>query len=66
MSPAQYIAAVSCSVMRDLAVLGQCAPGLTAVQVNDQNLSSDNPHFSTQAFVSHANPADTRSLPRWA
>jgi hypothetical protein len=59
---APYNAAVSCSVMKDLAVLGQCAPGLTAVQVNDQNLTSDNPHFSTQAFVSHANPADTRSL----
>ena len=55
-------AVVSCAVMRELAALGQCAPGLTAVQVNDQNLSSDNPRFSMQAFVSSASPAYTGSL----
>jgi hypothetical protein len=59
----QYIGVVSCSVMRQLAVLGQCAPGLTAVQVSDDALiHSDNPHDSTKPFVSHANPAYTGSL----
>ncbi|HEV2258380.1 MAG TPA: FtsX-like permease family protein [Streptosporangiaceae bacterium] len=57
-----YNAVVSCAVIKELAVLGRCAPGLTSVQVNDQNLTSDNPHFSTQAFVSRANPAYTGSL----
>jgi hypothetical protein len=57
-----YFAVVSCSVMRDLAVLGQCAPGAQAVQVNDFDLFSDNPHSSTKAFVSNANPGYTRSL----
>jgi hypothetical protein len=59
----QYVGVVSCQVMRQLTVLGQCAPGLTAVQVNDGSLiRSDNPHDSTQPFVSHANPAYTGSL----
>ncbi|HEY2578990.1 MAG TPA: FtsX-like permease family protein [Streptosporangiaceae bacterium] len=59
----QYIGAVSCSAMRQLAVLGQCAPSLAAVQISDGSLlSSDNPHNSTKAFVSHANPAYTGPL----
>ncbi len=59
----QYIGVVSCSVMRQLTALGQCAPGLAAVQVFDGSLVySDNPHDSTQPFVSHANPAYTGSL----
>ena len=62
MSPGENIAVVSCAVMRDLAVLGQCAPGLTAVQVNDQDLSSDNTHNSTKPFVSSASPAYRGSL----
>ena len=32
----QYLGGVSCQVMRDLAVLGQCGPGVAAVQVQDQ------------------------------
>ena len=45
-------------MLRDLAVLGQCAPGVQAVQVNDDSLVySDNPHDSTEAFVNAANPA---------
>ena len=53
----QYIGVVSCSVLRQLAVLGQCAAGARAVQVNDADLVySDNPHNSTEAFVSPANP----------
>ncbi|MGH3420194.1 MAG: FtsX-like permease family protein, partial [Streptosporangiaceae bacterium] len=59
----QYLGVVSCQVMRDLAVLGQCAPGLQAVQVQDQDLLySDNPHNSTAAFVDASNPAYTGSL----
>ncbi len=39
-----YIAVMSCSVLRDLAVLGQCAPGVQTVQVSDNSLVySDNP-----------------------
>ena len=53
-----YIGVVSCTELRELAVLGQCAPGAQAVQVNDQSLLfSDNPRYTTAAFVSSANPA---------
>ena len=56
----QYIGVISCSVLRQLAVLGQCAAGAQAVQVNDEDLVySDNPRNSTEAFVSPANPAFT-------
>ena len=48
---------VSCSVMRDLAVLGQCAPGLTTVQADDGSLYSDNPIFNTKPFVNSSDPA---------
>ena len=48
---------VSCAVMRDLAVLGQCAPGVAAVQVTDASLFDDNPLFNTKAFVSASDPA---------
>ncbi len=59
----RYIGVVSCSVLRRLALLGQCASGLAAVQVFDGSLVySDNPHDSTKAFVSDANPAYTGSL----
>jgi hypothetical protein len=50
-------AVVSCAVMRDLAVLGQCAPGVAAVQVNDGSMFGDNPLYNTQAFVSASDPA---------
>jgi hypothetical protein len=59
----QYIGVVSCSVLRQLAALGKCAPGLTAVQVADGALVySDNPHNSTKPIASSANPAYTGSL----
>ena len=57
---------VSCSTMRALAVLGQCAPGIAAVQAADDNLLSDNPLFNTKAFVSSSDPAyrgDIATLP---
>jgi hypothetical protein len=59
----QYIGVASCSVIQDLAVLGQCAPSMAAVQVSDRDLVySDNPRNSTSPFVSHANPAYTMPL----
>ncbi|HZZ54361.1 MAG TPA: FtsX-like permease family protein, partial [Trebonia sp.] len=54
--------AVSCAVMRDLAVLGQCAPGLRAVQASDSGLFDDNPMYNTKPFVDSANSAYTGNL----
>src|ERR1700761_5982100 len=54
--------AVSCAVMRELAVLGQCAPGLRAVQASDSGLFDDNPMYNTKPFVDSANPAYTGNL----
>jgi len=53
---------VSCSVMHDLAVLGQCAPGRTAVQTDDTSLFDDNPMYNTQPFVTSSAPAYTGPL----
>jgi len=56
-------AIVGCQVLRDLAAFGRCAPGVRAVQANDESqIWSDNPRNSTKAFVSTANPAFTGSL----
>jgi hypothetical protein len=44
-------------VMRELAVLGQCAPGVAAVQTQDGSMFGDNPLYNTQAFVSASDPA---------
>jgi hypothetical protein len=55
-----YNAVVECPVPHDLAVFGHCAPGARAVQVNDQDQTeSDNPLYSTRAFVDASNPAYT-------
>ncbi|WP_300614101.1 FtsX-like permease family protein [Trebonia sp.] len=54
--------AVSCAVMRALAVLGQCAPGVAAVQTTDDSLFSDNPLFNTKAFVSSSSQVYTGPL----
>jgi hypothetical protein len=54
---AQQNSVISCSTLRALAVLGQCAAGVQAVEANDQGLiTSDNPQDSTKAFISSANP----------
>jgi hypothetical protein len=55
-------AIVSCSVMRDLAVLGQCAPGLRAVQTSDSDLFGDNPLYNTKPFVDPSDAAYTGTL----
>jgi hypothetical protein len=54
--------AVSCAVMRALAVLGQCAPGLRAVQASDAGLFDDNPMYNTKPFVGSTNTAYTGNL----
>jgi predicted lysophospholipase L1 biosynthesis ABC-type transport system permease subunit len=38
-------------------VLGQCAPGLRAVQASDNGLFGDNPMYNTKPFVDSTNPA---------
>src|SRR6202035_4158151 len=59
----QYVGVVSCSVLRGLAVLGQCAAGAQAVPgAESSRVSSANPHSSPAAFVSPPNPASTESL----
>ncbi len=54
-------AAVSCSVVRALAVLGHCAPGLAAVQVSDGGLFTDNP-TNIKPFAGPASPAHQGGL----
>jgi hypothetical protein len=53
---------VSCAVMRELAVLGQCGPGVAAVQTQDGSMFGDNPLFNTQPFVDASNQAYTGPL----
>ena len=48
---------ISCAGLRELAVLGQCAPGRTEVSVPAGNLFDDNPQFSTQPIASASSPA---------
>jgi hypothetical protein len=50
-------AIMSCAGLRQLAVLGQCAPGRAAVVVPAGNLFDDNPQFSTQPIASASSPA---------
>jgi hypothetical protein len=58
----QYDSIISCASLRQLAVLGQCAPGAQAVKVSAGNLLfSDNPTFSTQPIASRSNPAVSAS-----
>jgi hypothetical protein len=53
---------VSCAVMRQIAVLGLCAPGLTAVQTSDNSLFGDNPIYNTAAIVSASDRGYTGDL----
>ena len=54
---AGQVTIVSCAVMRELVVLGQCAPGLAAVETSDDSMFGDNPLYNTQPFVSASNRA---------
>ncbi len=55
---------ISCAGLRELAVLGQCAAGRTAVVVPSGNLFGDNPHFTTQPIASASSPAATGNVSR--
>jgi hypothetical protein len=45
-------AIITCASLQQLVALGECAPGVKAVEVNTLNLiQSDNPRFSTQAIA---------------
>ncbi len=54
--------AVSCADMRAIGGLGQCAPGLRAVQVMDNSLFDDNPRYDTKPIVDATSPAYTGKL----
>jgi ABC-type antimicrobial peptide transport system permease subunit len=61
--PAQNNAIVSCAGLRELAVLGQCAPGRQAVRASTGNLIfSDNPYYSTQPIASVSSPAASTNV----
>ncbi len=53
---------MTCSALRGLAVLGQCAPGREAVEVTDNSLYGDNPMYDTAPIASAASPAYTGDL----
>jgi hypothetical protein len=55
---------MTCSALRGLAVLGQCAPGLKAVEVTDNSLYGDNPMYNTAPIASASSPAYTGDLAR--
>ncbi|HEX7164153.1 MAG TPA: FtsX-like permease family protein [Trebonia sp.] len=54
--------AVSCADMRAIGGLGECAPGLRAVQVQDDSIFDDNPRFGDKPIVDSASPAYTGNL----
>jgi hypothetical protein len=57
---------ISCAGLRALGALGQCAPGLTAVQTTDDSMFGDNPIFDTAPIASSADPGyqgDLTKLP---
>ena len=48
---------LSCAALRQVTVLGQCAPGRAAVQVMAQGLFDDNPQYSTEPIAGPSSPA---------
>jgi hypothetical protein len=64
-NPKQYYSgqvAVSCASLRGIGGLGQCAPGLTTVQVTDNSIFGDNPRDDTKPIASASSPAYTGDL----
>jgi hypothetical protein len=62
-----YDSIISCAGLRQLAAVGQCAPGLAAVKVSAGNLLySDNPTYSTQAIASPSSPAVSGRLTKYS
>jgi len=55
-------AVISCQGLRELAALGQCGPGRSAVEVSTSNFQSDNPYYSTQPIASTSSPAALENL----
>ena len=53
---------VSCASMRAIGVLGECAPGRTAVQAADDSIFDDNPTYQTRPFVDSTDSAYTGEL----
>jgi hypothetical protein len=53
---------ISCAGLRELAVLGLCAPGLKAVSVPAGNLFDDNPMYSTQPIASSSSPSASANV----
>ncbi|HTW04356.1 MAG TPA: FtsX-like permease family protein [Streptosporangiaceae bacterium] len=61
-----YDSIVTCASLRQLSVLGRCAPGVAAVKVSAGNLLyDDNPTYSTQAIARASSPAVSGSLDRY-
>jgi len=61
--PPENNAVISCAGLRELRVLGQCAPGNRAVKANTASMIfSDNPYYSTQPIVSASSPAASASV----
>jgi hypothetical protein len=58
------VSVMSCPALRSLAVLGQCAPGRKAVEVNDNSLFDDNPIYNTAPIASASSPGYTGDLAR--
>lgn len=55
-------AIVSCAGMRELAALGECAPGVKAVEASASSLYGDNPLYTTQPIVGRSSPAAAGSF----
>jgi hypothetical protein len=53
---------ISCAGLRELAVLGQCAPGRSAVVAQAGQMFDDNPRISTQPIASASSPAASASF----
>jgi hypothetical protein len=56
--------AVSCADMRTMGALGQCAPGLRTVQVQDDSIFDDNPRYGDKPIIDASSPAYTGKLTR--
>jgi hypothetical protein len=56
------LVAVSCASLRGIGALGQCAPGVSAVQVSDGSLFDDNPNADTKPIADAASQPYTGGL----
>ncbi len=64
-SPQSFPSILPCGPLAKIAAFGTCAHGAQYVYADASNLQSDNPTYSTQAFVDATNPAapsDTTQL----